>query len=278
MKRSPAFDLVTFVTDYGYEGGFVGALHSVVDAICGPSIRLLDIDHEIPRHDVVLGALRMERALAWTRPGVHVTVVDPGVGTERRGVVLRAGERVFVGPDNGVLFLAAEAAGGIAEAVALSPPEGRGGRTFDGRDVFAPAAARIAAGAEPRSLGQSIPPASIVALDRPAPLVRADGGIELLVVQVDGFGNVQFGADGRLLADLSGGVLSRPGEADSSLRVAVGKTFADVAAGEALLLSDSDECLALSVNRGRADTLFGGVHPGDRLLLAPSERSEGARR
>lgn len=263
------YDLVTFVTDYGAEGGFVGALHGVVDSICGPSVRLIDIDHAIPRHDVLLGALRLERALSWTRPGVHVAVVDPGVGTERRGIVLLAGERVFVGPDNGVLSLAAEACGGITEAVCLSPPGEGAARTFDGRDVFAPAAARIAKGADPSSLGPGLPPESVVRLERPEAVEAPDGSLELLVVQVDGFGNVQLGGNGGLLGRLGEtAVLSRATSPSASIELAVGATFGAVPEGEALVLSDSDGCVALSVNRGRADELLGGLRPGDRVLLS----------
>ncbi len=279
---SPAggFDLVTLVTDYGPSGGFVGALHAVVDAVVAGrrAVRILDLDHEIPRHDVLLGALRMERSLAYTRPGVHVGVVDPGVGGSRRGIALASGGRVFVGPDNGLLLLAAEAAGELGEAVALESVGLRGRtKTFDGRDLFAPAAAELALGRALSDLGPRLDPAELVRLERPRARRRPDGTLELLVVQVDGFGNVQLAAGATELEDLGpAAVLRRAGAAAGEpLAVQVAETFGDVAEDCPLLLLDSDLALALSVNRGRADELLGGLRVGDRVLAAPGRHEGG---
>ena len=264
------YDLVTFVTDYGPTGGFVGMLHAVVDSIAGPSIRILDLDHSIPPQDVVLGALRLARSMDHCRPGIHVAVIDPGVGGPRRALGLEAGGRLLIGPDNGLLLSAAGALGGIERVVSLERhlPERRS-RTFDGRDVFAPAAGHLAAGLDLSELGPALEPDELVPLELPEPSARADGSFELTVLQVDGFGNVQFAFEHPPLAQLDGRVdLVRLDETGSLAAVAVGRTFSDVAPGEALVLEDSDACLALSVNRGRADELLGLV-PGDRVLLRP---------
>lgn len=273
------YDLVSFVTDYGYAGGFVGALHAVVDSITGdePGVRILDLDHLVPPQDVLLGAVRMERMMRYVRPGVHVGVVDPGVGSDRRGIAVEAGGRAFVGPDNGLLSFAVDAVGGPTAVVGLEREEWfvpNRTATFDGRDVFAPVAAHLARGVAIEEFGEPIDPASLVRIERPAP--RPSGtGFEVMVVQVDGFGNVQFGADGALadrlgqrasLKRLDGGG-GGAGGGGGEVVATVGATFSDVPIGAPLILSDSDGCLALSVNQGRADDLL-GVKPGDAVACA----------
>jgi S-adenosylmethionine hydrolase len=263
------YDLVTFITDYGQEGGFVGMLHAVVESMTKTTASLIDIDHSIPPQDVLLGAVRLERAMAYTRPGVHVAVIDPGVGGKRRAVGLEAGGRVFIGPDNGLLVPAAVAVGGVERAVSLERhlPSHRA-RTFDGRDVFAPAAGLVATGMDLGELGPAISPAELVPLEVPQPRFREDGGFEVTVLQVDGFGNVQFCYEDPQLSELGDQVrLTRPDGGPEAL-VAVARTFSEVPVGSPLVLEDSDGCLALSVNRGRADELL-KLAPGDKVLVAP---------
>lgn len=265
-----SYDLVTFVTDYGDAGGFVGMLHAVVDSMTGGRVRLLDIDHSIPPQDLVLGAVRLERAMRYTRPGVHVAVVDPGVGGDRRAVALEAGGRVFVGPDNGLLVAAAAYVGGVDRAVSLERklPTTRA-RTFDGRDVFAPAAGHIASGTDLAELGPSLEPGELVALELPAPHERPDGSVEVTVLQIDRFGNVQFAYDEPPLTQLGPRTALSRLEGDGPEIVApIANTFSDVPPGSPLLLEDSDGCLALSVNKGRGDELL-ELKPGDRVLCRP---------
>ncbi len=270
-----SYDLVTFVTDYGTQGGYVGALHAVVDSIAGPSslVRVIDLDHSIPPQDVLLGALRMERSMSYLRPGVHVGIVDPGVGTGRLGVAIEAGGRVFVGPDNGLLIFAADAAGGGERAVALERHllAGRS-NTFDGRDVFAPVAAHLACGVDLLELGPVVDVTSLVRIGRPAVRELGAGTFELLVVQVDGFGNVQFAAEGSLLGRLGDHARLQRSNGGSDVIALVASTFADVPVGSPVLLVDSDGCVALSVNRGRADELL-GVRAGE--LVSCSEAARG---
>lgn len=265
-----SYDLVTFVTDYGSGGGFVGMLHAVVDSIAGARVRIVDIDHSIPPHDLVLGALRMERATSYSRPGVHVGVVDPGVGSARRAVAVEAGGRIFVGPDNGLLVFALEAVGGAGRAVSIENHllPGRAS-TFDGRDVFAPAAAHLACGMDLDELGPRLARDELVRLERPAPRALASGRLELRVLQVDGFGNVQFACDAEQARMLGEAVWLTPAAGGEELAVPFRRTFADVPPGSPLLLLDSDGCLALSVNQGRADRLT-GLAPGDRVTCRPA--------
>src|SRR3954462_1244656 len=162
---------ITFLSDYGLHDEFVGVCHGVVARIA-PAARVIDLTHGIARHDVRTGALVLRRALPYCPAGVHLAVVDPGVGAGRRGLALRTTEedRILVGPDNGLLSLAAQRFGGIAEVVDVARSPHRldpVSATFHGRDVFAPVAAHLAAGAELADAGDPIDPDEIVRLDMP---------------------------------------------------------------------------------------------------------------
>jgi S-adenosylmethionine hydrolase len=137
------------MTDYGCGAGFVGTLHAVAFRIA-PDVRVIDLDHSVPPQDIRLGALRLERFMAYAPPGVHVGVVDPGVGGVRRAVAITAGPHAFVGPDNGLLTWAMEAtSAGDTRAVVLDRPGfwlEHPSRTFDGRDIFVPVAAHLSHG------------------------------------------------------------------------------------------------------------------------------------
>src|SRR3982751_4578531 len=141
---------ITFLSDYGLADEFVGVVHGVIARLC-PGAHVIDISHGVPRHGVLPGALTLARALPYVPTGVHLAVVDPEVGARRRAVALRTAEedRMLVGPDNGLLLPAAERFGGIAEAGEIPTSTWRlehVAATFHGRDVFAPVAARLAAG------------------------------------------------------------------------------------------------------------------------------------
>ncbi|MGH9297322.1 MAG: SAM hydrolase/SAM-dependent halogenase family protein, partial [Acidimicrobiales bacterium] len=267
--------------DYGSGGGFVGALHAVIDRIA-PQARVVDLDHAIPPQDVVLGALRLESMMSYCAEGVHVGVVDPGVGGERRAVAVKAGGSIFVGPDNGLLIFAAEAVGGCEQAVELTDtrfllPDPA--RTFDGRDVFAPVAAHLASGVAFAELGPAVPPEALARLVRPGPRWLSERKVELEIVQVDHFGNMQLsgGSDVTKKLALAEATATGGGNAPAPLiavslgsmaarRVPLGKTFAEVPVGSPVILVDSDSRVAISVNCGRADELFQAVR-GDRLVL-----------
>src|SRR5262245_55751106 len=192
--RSPfvgSFDYLSFLTDYGLDDGFVAACHGVAARIA-PGIRIIDITHLVPPGDVRRGAAILAQTVPYLPAGVHVAVIDPGVGTHRRPVAVAAGERVFVGPDNGVLSWAAAEPGMrayalTAEELWLSPVSA----TFHGRDIFAPVAAHIAAGHDVASVGEEIDPAGLVRLPPPSRTVR-EGTAEGEVLTVDRFGNVQL--------------------------------------------------------------------------------------
>jgi S-adenosylmethionine hydrolase len=254
--------VVTLLTDYGSDDDFVGVCHGVIASLA-PQARVIDVTHGVPRHDVRSGALVLRNALPYMPAGVHVAIVDPEVGAERRAVAIRCAEedRVLVGPDNGLLSLAAERFGGAVEAVDVGRSPWRlepVSATFHGRDIFAPVAARLAAGAPFAEAGEPCDPDGLVALDLPRPRVEGEA-LVAHALAVDRFGNVALDASH---ADLEGsGIrLGRPLEVEAGGRrfaAWYAVTFADVRPGELLVYEDAYRTLALAVNRGSAAGLLG---------------------
>jgi S-adenosyl-L-methionine hydrolase (adenosine-forming) len=266
---------LTLLTDYGSEAGFVGALHLVAFRIA-PEARVIDLDHSIPPGNVRLGALRLERFARLLPSGAHVGVVDPGVGGARRPIAIAVSGHYLVGPDNGLLVWAAERLGGPDRAVVLDHPEyhlAPRSKTFDGRDVFVPVAAHLLAGAPFDEVGSQIDHGDLTRVQRPV-VTGGQNAIIVEVVQIDGFGNVQFGAgegDSTRLNLVAGDRVSiTPLEDGTGVSATFGATFGDVAAGEPVVLIDSDGQLALSVNAGRADRLL-DARPGSRVHIARHE-------
>src|SRR5262245_55387800 len=160
-----------------------------------PEVEIIDITHGVAPQQVLQGALVLRNTLPYMPEGVHLAVVDPGVGTDRKAIALRSEDgRLYVGPDNGLLVPAAERMGGIAEAWELTEPEYRLSplsRTFHGRDVFSPAAAFLAGGLAPSELGPVLDTAELVRIDVPVAQL-SEGEIVAHVLIVDRFGNVQL--------------------------------------------------------------------------------------
>ncbi len=262
---------VTFLSDYGYDDEFAGVCRAVIARIA-PDAVLIDLTHGIARHDVTGGALVLSTVLPYTPPGVHLAVVDPGVGSPRRALAVRVAreERILVGPDNGLLWPAIERFGGAREAVDVSLSPFRLepiSATFHGRDIFAPVAAHLARGAVLREAGESLDPADLERLE-PAPARVEDGLVTALVVRIDRFGNVILGLPADQLPG-AGLKLGRPltVEAVSGPREATyAHTFAEVPEGEPLVYLDSSGWLGLAVNRGSAAELL-GLAVGDEVTL-----------
>jgi S-adenosylmethionine hydrolase len=253
--------IVTLLTDYGNDDEFVGVCHGVLRRIA-PDVPIVDLTHGIRRHDVRQAALTLANSLPYLPDGVHVAVVDPQVGTERRAIALRCGDgRVMVGPDNGVLSLAWERAGGVAEAVDVSRSPHRLeplSATFHGRDIFVPVAAHIAAGAELLDAGDPVDGDELVTLKLPQPRVE-DGDAVGHALVADRFGNVSTNLTHRHLLD-AGLSLGAPVEVASGGRRAdavVVQTFADVQPGAALVYEDAWGAAAIAVNRGDAAAELG---------------------
>ncbi|WP_205696316.1 S-adenosyl-l-methionine hydroxide adenosyltransferase family protein [Conexibacter sp. SYSU D00693] len=249
---------ITFLTDYGYDDDFVGVCHAVMARIA-PDARVIDLTHGVPRHDVRTGALTLRRALPYATAGVHLAVVDPEVGAERRALALRCMEedRILVGPDNGLLHLAAQRFGGVAEVVDIARSRYRlepASATFHGRDIFAPVAAHLAAGAPLADAGDPMEPREIVTLDMPMAFAGED---EVLchAIAFDRFGNVTLDVEHTELEDTGLRLGHRVLVDDREAVYAT--TFADVPPGELLLYEDAYRTLSIAVNRGSAKDVLG---------------------
>jgi S-adenosylmethionine hydrolase len=249
-------EIVTFLSDYGLEDEFVGVCHGVMLKIA-PHLKILDIHHNILRQDIRHGAIVLQQSMPYLPESVHLAVVDPGVGSGRRALAVESswGE-VFVGPDNGLLLPAVLSSGGVQRAFSitderfmLTPIS----RTFQGRDVFAPAAAHIANGVDPAELGEPVDPGELVQLEMPKAWVH-DDHLHAEVLQVDRFGNLQFDLERSQLEDiglLNGRKLEVRVEGHR-VRVPLGKSFGDVEAGEFVMIEDSYRFLSLAINKGDA--------------------------
>jgi S-adenosylmethionine hydrolase len=263
--------IVTLLTDYGPNDEFVGVCHGVIRTI-EPDASIIDITHGIGRHDVRHGAISLRNALPYMPVGVHVAIVDPQVGTERRGVAVRCEDgRVLVGPDNGLLALAWERAGGAAEAIDITRSPHRLepiSSTFHGRDIFVPVAAQIAAGAEFRDAGEPLPVDALMGLDLPKPMI-SPGSATAHALLIDGYGNVSLDLSHDDLIDLGMtlGARLEVGGPRLSAEATIVQTFADVAPGEMLVYEDAWGAIAVAVNRGDAAKAL-GVHRDAELRLA----------
>jgi S-adenosyl-L-methionine hydrolase (adenosine-forming) len=256
MPDSPPF--VTFLSDFGVSDDFAGICHGVINLIC-PDARVIHLTHGIQPQAIGQGARVLAGAIPYLPAGVHLAVVDPGVGSERRAIALRSGDgRYFVGPDNGLLIPAAEACGGVAEAVAIENPQimlHPVSRTFHGRDVFSPAAARLAAGMPLSELGPALDPAELVR--RSGPDHRVEGTVLHAPVQyIDRFGNIQLGVSaGELDGLFTVGRMAEIDTGDDRYYARCSVTFADVGAGEFVLYEDSSGLLSFALNQGNAAEL-----------------------
>jgi len=265
---------ITFLTDYGVADDFAGVCRAVIARIA-PDARVVDISHGIGRHDVRQGAAVLADALPYAPVGVHLAIVDPGVGGPRRAVAVRTEEEghVLVGPDNGLLPPAIDCLGGAAEAVDISNSALRlehPSATFHGRDLFAPVAAHLALGKELAAAGVPIDPAGLERqpISRPRlEQLRAFAHAE----RIDGFGNISLDL---CRDDLDGHPLA------GAARVSVGSrkrrriatradAFEDVADGGFLFYEDSSGRMAIAVNRGDASDVL-DLRAGDVVELEPA--------
>jgi S-adenosyl-L-methionine hydrolase (adenosine-forming) len=268
--------VVTFLSDYGLADDFVGVCHGVIARIC-PDARIIDITHGIPRHDARAGAIVLAGALPYTPVGVHLAVVDPDVGASRRAIAVRLGDgRLLVGPDNGLLSLAADAGGGIVEAVDIAQSRLRlepVSATFHGRDIFAPVAAQLAAGVALGEAGSPLDPDSLVRLELPRPHVEPSGRIVAHAIYVDRYGNVQLDvthddlAASRLKLGHGARLRLPDGRTETAQFV---RTFADAPeAARPILYEDGYRRLALAVSHGDAAGQL-GLAVGDELRIEPT--------
>jgi len=250
---------ISFLSDYGLADEFVGVVHGVIRRIT-PQATVIDITHGVRRGDVLAGALALVRAVQYLPPGVALAVVDPGVGTGRRGVAVATAWGYFVGPDNGLLAPAVAMTGGADRAVSLEDPRFRlpaDGATFDGRDVFAPAAAVLASGqAALDDLGPAVETVSLTPLLLPLSEV-AEGAVRGQVWWVDGFGNAQtnISPDDLRAAGLAPGAAVMVEAAGSRHEMLWAAAYGTGPGG--VVHVDSYGLVAVALPGGRADEAFG---------------------
>ena len=264
--------IVTLLTDYGRDDDFVGVCHGVIRTI-HPEASIVDITHGIRRYAVRQGAIVLRNTVPYMPSGVHMAVVDPQVGTERRALALRSGDgRLLVGPDNGLLSLAWERCGGVDQVVDVTRSPHRlqpVSATFHGRDIFAPVAAHLAAGAELADAGDPLDPETLHVVDLPQPRTEDDAVVAHALV-VDRFGNAGLNVDHESLAG-SGITLGGPVElevAGERYLATFTQTFADVKPGELLVYEDAYRTLAVAINRGDAAGTL-GLRPDAEVRLRP---------
>jgi S-adenosylmethionine hydrolase len=263
---------VTFLTDFGLEDDFVGTCHGVIKRIA-PEAEIVDITHGIQPQQVLQGALVLSKTIPYMPVGVHLAVVDPGVGSKRRALVIRAADgRLFVGPDNGLLVPAADASGGIVGANELTNPAYRlapVSLTFHGRDIFSPATAHLAVGLHPDELGPRIDPGSLVRLHLPAAEVGTRR-LRATVLYVDRFGNVQLnlGLEHLEQVGIAPGTELEIELALDRYYATAARTFADARSGDIILYEDAYGNVSIAISNGDAADML-GAEPGQEIRIRP---------
>jgi hypothetical protein len=262
--------VITFLTDFGLQDDFVGTCHGVIATIA-PEARVIDLTHGIRPGHVLQGALVLANTLPYMPVGIHLAVVDPGVGGGRRPLALRDREgRLYVGPDNGLLVPAADRFGGVVEAHELANAEYSlqpVSRTFHGRDLFAPAAAHLAVGVALEKLGPPLDPDQLVRVELPAPEV-GQNRIRVVVLAVDRFGNVALNLRREQLehAEIVVGTRVELTTRGERFYAVSARTFDDAPRGSLILYEDSYGSLALAVSRGSAAELL-RLEEGSEIVL-----------
>lgn len=263
------FDTVSFLSDFGHADEFVGVVHSVVRSIA-PHVSVIDVTHGIAPHDTRAGGLALARSANYLCPGVVIAVVDPGVGTERRPIAVEVGDGAsyLIGPDNGLLAPAVGMVGGATRAIELTSPDHRlptvGGATFDGRDVFAPAAAHLCNGVPLEDLGPAIDPATLMPGVLPVSQ-NENGTIVSEVLWVDRFGNCQLNVDPAEMAEFGELLTLRIGD-DERVGLVV-DAYDKIPTGRVGVVIDSSGLLSLAVARSSAANEL-GIAEGDEIHIS----------
>ena len=262
--------VITFLSDFGLQDDFVGTCHGVMKQIA-PDAQIIDITHGIPPRHVLQGALVLCNTLPYMPAGIHLAVVDPGVGGHRRPLALHTGDgRFLVGPDNGLLMPAADRLGGVQAAHELANPAyalDTVSRTFHGRDLFSPAAAHLARGVAIDDLGPPVDPQALVRIDVPEPEV-GQNRIRATVLYVDHFGNIELNLTREHLeqADVLPGVTVELELALERYYATAARTYADAGPGDIILYEDAYKNVAIAISGGSAAEMF-GVAAGQEVRI-----------
>jgi S-adenosylmethionine hydrolase len=259
------------MSDFGLADDFAGTCKGVMLRIV-PGVSIVDLTHEVPGFGVEAGAEILQNATRYMpADAVYLAVVDPGVGTERRGIALQTQSgALLVGPDNGLLVLAAESLGGISGACALTEERFHlhpVSNTFHGRDVFAPVAAHLAAGVELSELGEHVDASSLIRLGPAGALVDEESGFVTHIISIDRFGNARLS----VMQEESGleyGEALKVDAGDGEMSVRYVETFGSAKAGELVLVPDSHWRLSLAINKGSAADAL-ALEVGGKVRLIP---------
>lgn len=258
-------NLVTLLTDFPYGDPYVGMMKGVILTV-NPRARIVDLAHGLPAHNVQAAAFVLARSVRYFPGGtVHVAVVDPGVGGRRRAVAVRVDGAWLVGPDNGVLSLAAGVVTGarrVYEITGGPAPFPRVGRTFDGRDLFAPVAARLSLGRPLGRFGSPVDGMKRLALPRPGPVA---GGLRGEVVYVDGYGNL---VTNLRRADSAGSPVFTVGRMKVK---GIARSYEEVPVGSPVAVEGGFGYLEISVREGSA-THVSGAGLGSTVTLRSPRR------
>ena len=258
--------IITLTTDFGLKDPYVAEMKAAIVGIC-PDAQIVDITHEVKKFDVRMGAFMLACSAPYFPKGtIHVAVVDPGVGAQRRPIIIVTSQGIFVGPDNGVLVLAALKQEIIGAREITNPklmlPEVS--NTFHGRDLFAPAAAKLAEGVPPNSFGPEIGEAVKPDFAKST----FDNGVAMgEVLYVDGFGNVITNIDAKHLSRLHSKGMINVWLPKSERKLRLGKAYAEVDLKEAMVLVGSQGYVEIAVNQGSAARKF-KAKPGDKVMLS----------
>jgi len=267
MSISPVMpsNIITLITDFGLKDPYPAEMKAAILSIC-PNAIIVDITHEIAKFNIRMGAHVLASAVPYfPKDSVHVAVVDPGVGTRRRSIIVQTRQSFFVGPDNGILVLAAEKQG-IVRVHELTNPRlmlPKVSNTFHGRDIFAPAAAHLLKGVKPAEFGPEIREAAKPEFTN---VTRRNGTLVGEVLRVDGFGNIITNINEKEVAQSN--VKSKisvelPGY---KLKLKVCNAYGEAEPQEPLVLIGSHGFLEISINQGNAAENF-GTKPGDTIKL-----------
>ncbi|MEM3613504.1 MAG: SAM-dependent chlorinase/fluorinase [Candidatus Bathyarchaeia archaeon] len=256
---------ITLTTDFGLADPYVAEIKAVILGI-NPSVQIVDISHQIEKFNIRMGAYILASAAPYFPEGtIHVAVVDPGVGTKRKPILVETESGFFVGPDNGVLALAAEKQG-IKHVYEIANPKymlPKVSTTFHGRDIFAPAAAHLSKGVPPSEFGPEI---RRIVKPQFAKIVRKGSTLVGEIIHVDGFGNIitNFALKELECLGIRKSLNIKIGETTCRLRLC--KAYAEVEAKKPLALIGSHDFLEISVNQGSAAEMF-KVKVGDKVIL-----------
>ncbi|HYN68793.1 MAG TPA: SAM-dependent chlorinase/fluorinase [Candidatus Eisenbacteria bacterium] len=271
--------VISFLTDFGPDSA--AAICRGVMLSIARDAQIVDISHSVRKYAIADGAYLLTIALPWMPIGVHVAVVDPGVGTDRRPIAIRTGRGdALIGPDNGLLVPAADALGGIADVRVIENRAwmlSRTSSTFHGRDIFAPVAANLALGGRFENVGTAVAPDSLVRLVAAEPVAR-DGGLDSSVLYVDSFGNLRLAGDpgdlARAVGELTPGreLEVEFGGPDGARplreRAQWARTFGAIPVGAPLVYEDSFGQLAYADNQGNVAARL-GVAGGRPVRISP---------